>query len=124
MRVLIVEDNQVNREILGRRLRRSGHDVLFAFDGLSGVEQARVERPDIVLMDLSLPILDGWAATRRLKAQPETCAIPVVALTAHALVEERERALDAGCDGFHTTPVDLPSLLATMVRLCPARSHP
>jgi CheY-like chemotaxis protein len=121
MRVLIVEDTELNRDMLGRRLQRSGHEVVFAEDGLAGVECARRERPDIVLMDMSLPVLDGWTATQRIKAEPDTREIPVVALTAHALVEERQRALDAGCDGFHTKPIDLPSLLATMVRLCQAR---
>lgn len=121
MRVLLVEDNEMNRNMLTRRLQRAGHEVVVAEDGRVAIERARVERPDIILMDMSLPVLDGWTATKRLKSDPETWTIPIVALTAHALAEDRTHALDAGCDDFHTKPIDMPSLLEAMNRLCPAR---
>jgi CheY-like chemotaxis protein len=110
-RVLIVEDNAENRDMLSRRLARRGYAVAVAEDGHAGLAAARRTRPDLVLMDLSLPGLDGWEATRRLKADPETREIPVIALTAHALAEDRARALDAGCDEFDTKPVELERLL-------------
>ena len=110
--ILYVEDNEDNVYMLVRRLRRHGFEVIVARDGAQGVEAARRERPDLVLMDLSLPVLDGWEATRRLKQAAETHSIPVVALSAHAMAGERERALEAGCDDFDTKPVDLDRLLA------------
>ena len=110
--ILYVEDNEDNVYMLVRRLRRHGFEVTVARDGAQGVEAARRERPDLVLMDLSLPVLDGWEATRRLKRAAETRAIPVVALSAHAMAGERERALQAGCDDYDTKPVDLDRLLA------------
>jgi two-component system, cell cycle response regulator DivK len=110
-RVLIVEDNELNRDMLSRRLARRGYDVVLAFDGAHGVAQARATAPDVILMDLSLPIVDGWEAARRLKAAPETRAIPVIALTAHAMAGDEERARAAGCDDFDTKPVDLVRLL-------------
>jgi two-component system, cell cycle response regulator DivK len=110
--ILYVEDNEDNVYMLVRRLRRHGFEVIVAADGARGVDAARRERPDLVLMDLDLPVLDGWEATRRLKAAPETRAIPVVALSAHAMAGERERALAAGCDDHDTKPVDLDRLLA------------
>ena len=110
--ILYVEDNEDNVYMLVRRLRRHGFEVTVARDGAQGVEAARRERPDVVLMDLSLPVLDGWEATRRLKEAVETRSIPVVALSAHAMAGERERALQAGCDDFDTKPVDLERLLA------------
>jgi CheY-like chemotaxis protein len=113
-RVLIVEDNAENRDMLSRRLVRRGYAVAVAEDGHAGVAAARQTRPDLVLMDLSLPGLDGWEATRQLKADPETCAIPVIALTAHALADDRARALEAGCDEFDTKPVELERLLGKM----------
>ncbi len=113
-RILLVEDNELNRDMLARRLARSGFEVLLALDGQQGVEAVRRERPDLVLMDMSLPLLDGWAATRVLKADLLTCEIPVIALTAHAMTGDRERALEAGCDEFATKPVDMPVLLATI----------
>ena len=111
-RILYVEDNEDNVYMLVRRLRRHGFEVTVARDGAQGIEAARRERPDLVLMDLSLPVLDGWEATRRLKQAAETRAIPVIALSAHAMAGERERALEAGCDDFDTKPVDLDRLLA------------
>jgi two-component system, cell cycle response regulator DivK len=110
--ILYVEDNEDNVYMLVRRLRRHGFEVIVAADGAQGVEAARRERPDLVLMDLSLPVLDGWEATRRLKGAVETRAIPVIALSAHAMAGERERALQAGCDDYDTKPVDLDRLLA------------
>lgn len=110
-RILLVEDNELNRDMLSRRLLRAGHEVSMAVDGLQAVEQARAERPDVILMDLSLPLLDGWDATRRIKANADTQDIPVIALSAHAMNGDRESALQAGCDDFDTKPVDLPRLL-------------
>jgi two-component system, cell cycle response regulator DivK len=110
--ILYVEDNEDNVYMLVRRLRRHGFEVVVAADGAQGVEAARRERPDLVLIDLSLPVLDGWEATRRLKGAAETRAIPVVALSAHAMAGDRERALEAGCDDYDTKPVDLERLLA------------
>jgi CheY-like chemotaxis protein len=110
--ILYVEDNEDNVYMLVRRLRRHGFEVIVAADGARGVEAARRERPDLVLMDLSLPVLDGWEATRQLKDAPETRPIPVIALSAHAMAGERERALAAGCNDFDTKPVDLDRLLA------------
>ena len=111
-RILLVEDNEMNRDMLSRRLERRGYQVLLAVDGGQGVDVARTEAPDLVLMDMSLPVLDGWEATRRLKAMPETKGIPVIALTAHAMPEDREKALAAGCDDYDTKPVEMPRLLA------------
>ena len=110
-RILIVEDNDLNRDMLSRRLARRGFQIVAAADGAAGVEAAVRETPDLVLMDMSLPVVDGWQATRMIKANPVTSAIPVMALTAHALKEDRERALEAGCDDFETKPVDLDRLL-------------
>lgn len=122
MRVLLVEDNAMNREMLERRLRRAGHEVVCAADGRSGVELASRHRPDVVLMDLSLPILDGFSATHLIRTSPETAAIPVIVLTANALVEDRERSFAVGANDFQTKPVDLPRLLVAMERLCSAVS--
>ena len=110
-RILLVEDNEMNRDMLSRRLERRGYEVIVAVDGEEGVARAKVEAPDIVLMDLSLPGIDGWEATRQLKAAEETRAIPVLALTAHAMAGDREKALEAGCDDFDTKPIDLPRLV-------------
>lgn len=121
-KVLIVEDNEMNLDMLSRRLARRGFTVLSAGDGAAGIAIVREARPDLVLMDMSLPVMDGWTATRALKADPETAAIPVVALTAHAMEADRIRALDAGCDAFAAKPIDLPELLATIGRLLPAAS--
>lgn len=111
MKVLYVEDNDDNIFMLRNRLRRAGYEVVVAMDGVQGVAAAAAEKPDVILMDLSLPQLDGWEATRRIKAAPETKHIPIIALTAHAMMGDREKALAAGCDDFDTKPVELPRLL-------------
>jgi CheY-like chemotaxis protein len=111
MKILYVEDNDDNIFMLRNRLRRAGYEVVVAMDGVQGVAAAAAEKPDVILMDLSLPQLDGWEATRRIKATPETKHIPVIALTAHAMMGDREKALAAGCDDFDTKPVELPRLL-------------
>ncbi len=110
-KILLVEDNEMNRDMLSRRLVRKGHEVVVGEDGQKGVDMAGSELPDIILMDMSLPIIDGWEATRRIKAAPETAAIPVIALTAHAMSSDRDKALAAGCDDYDTKPVELPRLL-------------
>ncbi|MGI0493310.1 response regulator [Alkalinema pantanalense CENA528] len=111
-RILLVEDNEMNREMLSRRLLRRGFEVLTAVDGKMGVTKAMEEQPDLILMDMSLPILDGWAATRQIKNHPDTQQIPVIALTAHAMVGDRERCLEAGCDEYDTKPIDFSRLLS------------
>jgi CheY-like chemotaxis protein len=116
-RILLVEDNEMNRDMLSRRLVRKGYEVSIAVDGLQAVALAAESKPDLVLMDLSLPEIDGWEATRRIKADPATRAIPVIALTAHAMVGDREKALEAGCEDFDTKPVDLQRLLGKMEAL-------
>ncbi|PRQ06031.1 response regulator [Enhygromyxa salina] len=115
--ILIVEDNELSRDMLSRRLRRRGFDVLTAADAEIGMDIAHRERPSIILMDMSLPRIDGWEATRRLKANELTRAIPIIALTAHAMAGDRESALGAGCDDYDTKPVELPRLLAKIERL-------
>jgi len=115
--ILLVEDNELNRDMLSRRLERKGYKVSMAVDGAEGVAQALALKPNLVLMDLSLPVMDGWEAIRRLKANPETARIPVIALTAHARAEDEKTARDAGADDFDTKPVDLNRLLEKMVRL-------
>ncbi len=110
-KILLVEDNQMNRDMLSRRLARKGYEVVIAIDGQQGVEMARSETPDLILMDMSLPVLDGWEATRQLKGAPETQAIPVIALTAHAMAGDREKAVEAGCNDYDTKPIKLPRLL-------------
>jgi len=116
-KVLLVEDNEMNRDMLSRRLMRKGYEVVIAGDGRSGVEMASRERPDIILMDMSLPVLDGWNATRLIKESPDTQAIPIIALTAHAMASDREKALEAGCDDYDTKPVEMPRLLEKIERL-------
>lgn len=123
-KLLIVEDNEMNRDMLSRRLQRSGYDIVIAVDGGEGVSVARSERPDLILMDMSLPEMDGWEATRRLKAAPETRSIPVIALSAHAMRGDREKALDAGCDDYDTKPVELPRLLGKIEALLKRRDAP
>lgn len=110
-KVLIVEDNEMNRDMLSRRLTRKGYHVIMAIDGEEGVSMASDESPDLILMDMSLPKIDGWEATRRIKKKEGTRSIPVIALTAHAMSEDREKALEAGCDEFETKPVEFPRLL-------------
>jgi CheY-like chemotaxis protein len=121
-RILYVEDNEDNVYMLRRRLAKHGYDMIVAEDGAKGVEAARREKPDLILMDLSLPVLSGWDAARQLKSAPETGAIPIIALSAHALNGEREKALEAGCDDFETKPVDLARLLEKMARFAAART--
>ncbi len=116
-KILLVEDNEMNRDMLSRRLQRKGYEVLIAVDGGQGLEMARSSGPDLILMDMSLPVLDGWEATRRLKAAPETRETPVIALTAHAMSGDREKALEAGCDDYDTKPIELPRLLSKIEAL-------
>ena len=111
MKILLVEDNEMNRDMLSRRLNRNGFEVVIAVNGQEGVDLATSAKPDLILMDMSLPILDGWEATRRVKANPETSGIPVIALTAHAMIQDKEKAMAAGCDEFDTKPIELPRLL-------------
>ena len=110
-KILLVEDNEMNRDMLSRRLTRRGFHVVIAVDGAQGVAMAKAESPDLILMDMSLPVMNGWDATRELKADPGTQQIPVIALTAHVMTGDREKGIEAGCDDFDTKPVELPSLL-------------
>lgn len=116
-KILLVEDNEMNRDMLSRRLTRKKYDVVMAIDGEQGVTMARSENPDLILMDMSLPVLDGWEATRQLKASPETASIPIIALTAHAMAGDKNKALEAGCDDYDTKPIDLKRLLGKMKSL-------
>jgi two-component system cell cycle response regulator DivK len=116
-KILLVEDNEMNRDMLSRRLQKQGYEVVMAVDGEEGVEKAQSEAPALILMDMSLPGIDGWEATRRLKAAPQTQKIPVIALTAHAMADDRDKALAAGCDDFDTKPVELPRLLSKIQAL-------
>ena len=116
-RILIVEDNEMNRDVLSRRLARQGFEILVAVDGRSGLIMAETAQPDLILMDLTMPEVDGWECARRLKAAPHTRAIPIIALSAHAMRGDREKALDAGCDEFDTKPIDFNALLDKMERL-------
>jgi two-component system, cell cycle response regulator DivK len=119
-RILLVEDNEMNRDMLSRRLARRGFEVLIAENGQSGVDLTVSERPDLVLMDMSLPVMDGWEATRRLKADPNTSGIPIIALSAHAMASDRELALAAGCDDYDSKPVDLTRLVRKIEQLLAA----
>lgn len=119
-RILIVEDNEMNREVLSRKLARSGYEVLLAADGLQGIERAQTQAPDLILMDLGLPEIDGWECVQRLRADHATRPIPIIALTAHAMVGDRQRAIAAGCDDFDTKPIDFAGLLTKMNRLLDA----
>jgi len=116
-KVLLVEDNDMNRDMLSRRLARRGFDVVCAVDGQQGIELARSDRPDIILMDLSLPVMDGWEATRRVKGDDITRNVPVIGLTAHAMSGDREKAIEAGCDDYDTKPVELDRLVGKIERL-------
>lgn len=124
MRILYVEDNEDNIYVVKNRFARVGYTVLVATDGEQGVAMASAEKPDLILMDLRLPGLDGWEATKRIKAQPETRHIPVIALTAHAMTGDREKALAAGCDDFDTKPVEMPRLLEKVRALLPKKEAP
>ncbi len=116
-RLLLVEDNEMNRDMLSRRLEKRGYTLSIAVDGGVGVALARSEKPDLILMDMSLPVIDGWEATRQLKADPDTTRIPIIALTAHAMDSDRQKAIDAGCDDFDTKPVELTRLLGKIEEL-------
>ena len=118
-KILLVEDNEMNRDMLSRRLVRRGYDIVMALDGEQGVAMAQSEKPDLILMDMSLPIIDGWEATRRVKANDMTKTIPVIALTAHAMSDDREKAMQAGCDEYDTKPIDLERLLGKIQTLLP-----
>ena len=122
-KILLVEDNETNRDMLSRRLIRRGFEVIVALDGAEGLRLARLELPDLILMDMSLPVLDGWQTTRQLKATPETCLIPVIALTAHAMAGDREKALQAGCDEYETKPIDISRLLLKIETLLASSSR-
>ncbi len=116
-RILLVEDNEMNRDMLSRRLVRSGYEVIIAEDGGRGVDAAKSNKPDLILMDMSLPVIDGWEATRRIKAAPELNNIPIIALTAHAMATDRDKALEAGCDDYDTKPIELQRLLGKIEAL-------
>ncbi len=122
-KILLVEDNEMNRDMLSRRLLRRGYEVALAVDGENGVEMARGAAPDLILMDMSLPVLDGWGATRLLKAAPETRHIPIIALTAHAMSEDRALALEAGCDDYDIKPIELERLLLKIEALLPKAAN-
>jgi two-component system, cell cycle response regulator DivK len=116
-KILLVEDNEMNRDMLSRRLIRNGYEVSIAVDGQQGAEMALSERPDLILMDMSLPVIDGWEATRRIKANDATRRIPVIALTAHAMAGDREKAMDVGCEDYDTKPVEISRLLGKIAAL-------
>jgi two-component system, cell cycle response regulator DivK len=116
-KILVVEDNELNRDMLSRRLTKKGYEIVIAVDGEIGLELTLSLKPDLILMDMSLPIIDGWEATRRIKAHPDTMHIPVIALTAHAMGEDRQRALEAGCDDYDTKPIELTRLMLKMATL-------
>jgi len=123
-KILLVEDNEMNRDMLSRRLERRGYQVVMAVDGAEGVAMAQAEMPDLILMDMSLPVLDGWEATRRIRQNPPTSSIPMVALTAHAMAGDREKAVEAGCDDYDTKPIELPRLLEKIEALLQKRRTP
>lgn len=120
-KILLVEDNELNRDMLSRRLQKRGHDVLLAMDGEEGVSLARTEGPDVILMDISLPVLDGFEATRRIKGDAGTARIPIIALTAHALTGDREKAFEAGCDDYDTKPVEFTRLMGKIEKVLEGR---
>jgi CheY-like chemotaxis protein len=116
-KILLVEDNEMNRDMLSRRLEKRGYTVVLAVDGAAGIAQAKAEKPDLILMDMSLPVIDGWEATRQIRSDAAIAATPIIALTAHAMSSDREKCLVAGCDEFDTKPVELPRLLAKIEEL-------
>jgi two-component system, cell cycle response regulator DivK len=116
-KILIVEDNEMNRDMLSRRLAKKGYEVVIAVDGGAGVAMASAEKPDLILMDMSLPVIDGWEATRQLKSMDRMKAVPIIALTAHAMSGDREKALEAGCNDYDTKPIELPRLLGKIEAL-------
>jgi CheY-like chemotaxis protein len=120
-KVLLVEDNEMNRDMLSRRLTKRGYTVAMAVDGQQGIDMALSEKPDIILLDMSLPIVDGWEAAQQIKANPASAGVPLIALTAHAMASDRERAISAGCDDFDTKPVELPRLLGKIETLLKAK---
>lgn len=122
-KILLVEDNEMNMDMLSRRLSRKGYEIITATDGAEGVAAAQSQTPDLIVMDMSLPVVDGWEATRRIKASPETRLIPVIALTAHAMSGDREKALEAGCDDYDSKPVDLIRLLGKIHSLLEVRGQ-
>ena len=121
-KILLVEDNEMNRDMLSRRLARNGYEVVIAVDGQQGVDMAVSAKPDLILMDMSLPVIDGWEATRRIKANDATRKIPVIALTAHAMAGDREKAVEAGCDDYDTKPVEISRLLGKIAVLLAAKA--
>ncbi|HEX7154112.1 MAG TPA: response regulator [Thermoanaerobaculia bacterium] len=122
--ILIVEDNEMNRDMLSRRLARKGYDIVLAVDGADGLAVARASTPDLILMDMSLPVIDGWEATRLLKSDDALRHVPIIALTAHAMASDREKALEAGCDDYDTKPIELPRLLGKIEALLVSAVHP
>jgi len=114
--ILLVEDNELNRDMLSRRLERKGYDILIAVDGAEGIAMAKEHKPDLILLDMSLPVMDGWQAAQQVKKDPETCDIAIIGLSAHAMDGDRERALDAGCDEYESKPIDFPGLLEKIER--------
>jgi CheY-like chemotaxis protein len=122
-KILLVEDNEMNWDMLSRRLGRRGYQVVIAADGQQGVAEAQSEKPDLILMDMSLPVLDGWEATRQLKALPETRSIPIIALTAHAMAGDRDKAIGAGCDDYDTKPIEFNRLLKKIEAALDRRGH-
>lgn len=123
-KILLIEDNEANRDALSRHLKRRGYEVVMAVDGQQGIAMARSEAPALILMDMSLPVLDGWEATRQLKADPQMSSIPVIALTAHAMAGDRAKALEAGCNDYDTKPVEFPRLLAKIQALLKGKDAP
>jgi two-component system cell cycle response regulator DivK len=123
-KILIVEDNEMNRDMLSRRLIRRGYEIVMAVDGEEGIAAAKTANPDLILMDMSLPVIDGWEATRRLKAEPLTRSIPIIGLTAHAMAGDREKVIDAGCDDYDTKPIELPRLLQKIRALLGSDTKP
>jgi two-component system cell cycle response regulator DivK len=116
-KILLVEDNEMNRDMLSRRLRRKGYEVVIAIDGEEGIAMAQSEEPDLILMDIGLPVIDGWEATRRLKASPEMQSIPIIALTAHAMAGDRTKSLEVGCDDYDSKPIEFQRLLGKIQAL-------